>query len=98
MLEALLKRVDGLEQRLRDQKKTGEPSTPTSENGHTTSTDEWPAVAPTASGVGGDSDNAPAVDTVRNGREHGGDSTNSSPNAMRYVQQPRMSSSRHLST
>lgn len=82
VLEALLKRVDGLEQRLRDQKK-GEPNTPTSENGHPIG-DEWPAGSASTNATGVDGDNA-AVDIARNLREHVGESADSSPNAMRFV-------------
>ncbi|KAK1771151.1 fungal-specific transcription factor domain-containing protein [Phialemonium atrogriseum] len=81
VLEALLKRVDGLEQRLRVQKKA-EPGTPTSENGHDPTNEEWPANGSATNVTAGDGkEQSPGVDTARADQDHG-EAAISSPTTM----------------
>lgn len=83
-MEALLKRVDGLEQRLRVQKKA-EPGTPTSENGHDPTNEEWPTNGSATNATAGDGkEQSPGVDTARADQDHG-EAAISSPTTMRLV-------------
>lgn len=86
VLEALLKRVDGLEQKLKENKKP-EPSTPTSETGPQIPEDVSTASAPTSTTTA-DVEQKPAVVDTAGAAEVATDPAMYSPSPVRCVEDP----------